>query len=59
MAAHAYAGRPGPVAELTERLRTLLAAPSHNPVGLPVYGTVLHAPSAWPESRPGTPLPYG
>jgi hypothetical protein len=47
VAAHAYAGRTEPVAELTERLRerlrTLLAAPSYTPVELPVYGTVLHA----------------
>ncbi|WP_307659708.1 hypothetical protein [Streptomyces sp. V1I1] len=47
MAARAYAGRPEPFAELTERLRerlrTLLAAPSYTPVEFPVYGTVLHA----------------
>jgi predicted ATPase len=45
--AHAHAGRLEYVAELVDRLRqrlrTLLSGPSHSPMELPVFGTVLHA----------------
>lgn len=45
--AHAHAGRldlvAEPVAQLRERLRTLLASPSGSAAELPVVGTVLHA----------------
>ncbi|MDJ1133015.1 ATP-binding protein [Streptomyces iconiensis] len=45
--AHAHAGRlelvAGPLDRLRQRLRTLLSRPSHSPVELPVFGTVLHA----------------
>ncbi|MET7594871.1 ATP-binding protein [Streptomyces sp. NPDC004082] len=45
--AHAHAGRLEPVAQAVGRLRrgltTLLSAPAHSPMDLPVYGTVLHA----------------
>ncbi|WP_210589232.1 BTAD domain-containing putative transcriptional regulator [Streptomyces sp. GESEQ-35] len=45
--AHAYAGKPQQVAELTEDLRdrllTGLAGPPRTPTELPVYGTMLHA----------------
>ncbi|MFI6879820.1 ATP-binding protein [Streptomyces sp. NPDC050400] len=41
--AHAYAGRPEPVAETTERLRTLFTGPPVASLGLPVLGTALHA----------------
>jgi predicted ATPase len=45
--AHAHAGRLELVAEPLDRLRqglrTLLSGPSHSPMELPVFGTVLHA----------------
>ncbi|TPQ16536.1 ATP-binding protein [Streptomyces sporangiiformans] len=45
--AHAHAGRLELVAEPVDRLRqglrTLLSGPSHSPMELPVFGTVLHA----------------